>query len=83
VLDKAEYSAFESTLNSLIVSYRIVSYIYIPSKDIQYYVVIFTTIRDANDPFSSSIRDDGICKTLLIVVSEFKIISVIYAVIII
>jgi len=26
VLDKAEYSAFESTLNSSIVSYRIVSY---------------------------------------------------------
>jgi len=26
VLDKAEYSAFESTLNSAIVSYRIVSY---------------------------------------------------------
>ena len=26
VLDKAEYSAFESTLNSTIVSYRIVSY---------------------------------------------------------
>ena len=26
VLDKAEYSAFESTLNSPIVSYRIVSY---------------------------------------------------------
>jgi len=27
VLDKAEYSAFESSLNSPIVSYRIVSYI--------------------------------------------------------
>jgi len=27
VLDKAEYSAFESKLNSPIVSYRIVSYI--------------------------------------------------------
>jgi len=27
VLDKAEYSAFESTLNSPIVSYRIVSHI--------------------------------------------------------
>jgi len=26
VLNKAEYSAFESTLNSAIVSYRIVSY---------------------------------------------------------
>jgi len=26
VLDKAEYSAFQSTLNSSIVSYRIVSY---------------------------------------------------------
>ena len=29
VLDKAVYSAFESTLNSSIVSYRIVSYRYI------------------------------------------------------
>jgi len=29
VLDKAEYSAFQSTLNSPIVSYRIVSYMHI------------------------------------------------------
>ena len=29
MLDKAEYSAFQSTLNSPIVSYRIVSYFYI------------------------------------------------------
>jgi len=29
VLDKAEYSAFESTLNSSVVSYRIVSWIMI------------------------------------------------------
>jgi len=32
VLDKAEYSAFESTLNSPIVSYRIVSYRQILSR---------------------------------------------------
>jgi len=29
VLDKAEYSAFESMLNSSVVSYRIVSYMYV------------------------------------------------------
>jgi len=45
VLDKAEYSAFESTLNSPIVSYRKYSEIVLHRKHIQVKELTDTTVR--------------------------------------
>jgi len=55
VLDKAEYSAFESTLNSSIVSYRIVTVSYKQPRKEKYEIHAFARIQQRTFDYDAKV----------------------------